>query len=151
MKIAGREISGKAAAAGAAAVGAVAVLAIVLRSGRSLEDPGSRSRVRVAIDAETGTVFERYRIQDGDGVPWKNPRTGDRTLYPAEKCFWSEDGSFKDTPTYVLLNELIGKSGPTICPDCGRAVVAHNPLPPFPGDEPSGARERRERANAGGG
>ena len=33
-------------------------------------------------------------------------------------------------PTYVLLNKYIGKPGPTICPDCGREVKGHNPLPP---------------------
>lgn len=148
MRMAGREISGKWAAI-AAGVAVLVVAGLFWRFGRGLEDAGEASRTRVAIDAESGRVFEDYKIKDGDTLPWKNPATGNRTLYPAEKCFWGQDGSFLAKPTYVLLNEYANKPGPTLCPDCGRVVVAHNPLPPFPGEADDSNRrgeqpERRE-------
>ena len=149
MTIAGREISARTVGAVA---GVIVVLIAVLfwRGGRGLEDPGAASRIRAAIDAETGTVFERFKIKDGDAIPWKNPKTGKRTLYPAEKCFWTAEGTFRDQPTYVLLNELVGRPGPTICPDCGRLVVPHNPLPPLPGEGSRGTRDRIEEQSRGG-
>lgn len=149
MTFAGREISGR-VVAGAAGMIVVLVAVLFWRGGRGLQDPGAASRVRVAIDADTGTVFERFKIKDGDTIPWKHPKTGKRTLYPAEKCFWTEAGTFKEQPTYVLLNELVGKQPPTICPDCGRQVVGHNPLPPLPGEDSRGMRERIEERNEGG-
>jgi len=94
-------------------------------------DPGDASRRRVAIDSITGEVFENHRIRDEDSQPWKHPRTGERTLYAAERCFWMRDGGVKAEPSYVLLNGYAGKEGPTLCPDCGRVVTARNPLPPL--------------------
>ena len=35
----------------------------------------------------------------------------------------------KPEPTWVLVNEFVGRPGPTFCPDCGRLVVGHNPAP----------------------
>lgn len=93
-------------------------------------DPGAASRSRIAIDAETGQVFENFKLRDNDTVPWAHPSTGKRTMYPAEQCYWTADGQAKLTPTYVLLNEYKGDSSPTMCPDCGRPVVGHNPMPP---------------------
>lgn len=90
----------------------------------------SSSRVRAMIDAETGKVFENYQIREGDKVPFANPETGRATLWPAEMCFWTKDGGAKAEPTYVLLNGYVGIDKPTTCPDCGRAVVPHNPMPP---------------------
>ena len=121
MKVAGREISGKMAAI-AAGVALLIIAGLFWRFGGGLENAGTASRTRVAIDAETGRVFANFKIKDGDTLPWKNPASGDHTLYPAEKCFWGEDGSFKPKPTYVLLNEYADKPGPTLCPDCGRFV-----------------------------
>lgn len=88
------------------------------------------TRTRTLIDSKTEEVFENYRLPDGDTVPHENPNTGERTLYPAEACYWTRDNRAKVKPTYVLLNDYAGKSGPTTCPDCGRRVVAHNPPPP---------------------
>ncbi len=85
---------------------------------------------RTMIDAETGEVFEDMPLPTGAPIPYEHPRTGASTLYPAEKCFWTADGKATLEPTYVLLNEFRGQSGPTTCPDCGRRVVAHNPMPP---------------------
>lgn len=94
-------------------------------------DAGEASRIRVAVDSETGKVFENHAIKDGESWPWKHPSTGKNTLYPAEACYWTSDGKAKLEPTYVALNSIMGKEGDTICPDCGRKVVAHNPMPPM--------------------
>jgi hypothetical protein len=82
------------------------------------------------VDMETGEIFEGFRIRPGEGAPFKNPNTGKNTLAPAEACYWTRDGKAKLEPTHVLLNEVMGKPGPTICPDCGRKVVGRNPMPP---------------------
>jgi hypothetical protein len=114
--------------------GAVAGLVVVIVAFRVLAggpDPAVTGRERVAIDAETGRVFERYRIRPGDSTPWTHPRTGRATLYPAEACYWAADGGVKLEPTYVLVNEYIGREGPTMCPDCGERVVPRNPMPPL--------------------
>jgi len=92
--------------------------------------PANASRDRIAIDAVSGKVFDHYTVEEGKSFPWKNPKTGKNTLYPVEKCYWTAEGKAKINPTYVLLNEYAGKDGPTICPDCGRVVVPHNPMPP---------------------
>jgi hypothetical protein len=111
-----------------ATIGALAYLATHFTGGPP--DGGELSRTRVAMDAETGDVIQKLRINDGDTMPWPNPRTGRRTMYPPETCYWTRDGAVKPEPTYVILNEMLGIEGPTICPDCGRRVVYHNPLPP---------------------
>lgn len=116
-------------------VGAVAMLAVagflLLRAvGAFSVDPGEVSRSRIAVDSKTGKVFMDYKLKDGDAWPWKHPSTGDRSLYPAEACYWTADGQAKLEPTYVILKSIMGEEGDTICPDCGRKVVAHNPMPP---------------------
>lgn len=115
-----------------AAVLSIAVLVVVISRAtvfapKSLTDI---SRSRPVIDAETNELFEDYTMKDGAKVPFTNPKTGRATLYPAETCFWTKDGKAKLEPTYVLLNQRAGKPGPTLCPDCGREVVGHNPMPP---------------------
>jgi hypothetical protein len=64
----------------------------------------------------------------GQSIPIKAP-SGNNSGYPAELCYWTKDGQAKTDPTPVLLNVLVGKPGPTFCPDCGRLVVGHNPRP----------------------
>lgn len=115
-----------------ATIGAVGLLVYVVARHTFLAeaDPGDVSRHRLAIDSETGKVIKDFKVEEGRTYPWINPATGKATLYPAEVCMWTKDGKAKLEPTYVLLNELIGKAGPTICPDCGRTVVGHNPMPP---------------------
>ncbi|MBK8269586.1 MAG: hypothetical protein IPK83_15305 [Planctomycetes bacterium] len=80
------------------------------------------------VCSETGKAFEHIR-QMGEMEPVYSPLSKKNTGYRAEKCFWTKDGKIKTTPTYVLLNELIGKPGPTLCPDCGRLVEPHNKRP----------------------
>lgn len=117
----------------AALVAMIVVCSVfVTRQFASIGDtPGAGTRIRVAIDAETGEVFPKYRIHIGQSQPWPHPRTGKPTLYPAEACFWTRDGQAKIEPTYVLLNELLGIHEPTVCPDCGLRVVPRNPMPPM--------------------
>ncbi len=61
--------------------------------------------------------------------PAECPDTGRKSCYPAEICYWKQCGQ-KDGGTWVVLNDTLGKEGPTKCPECGHAVVAHNPRPP---------------------
>lgn len=79
--------------------------------------------------AKTGLTFP-YAMKDGEHWPVLSPHSKERTGYPAERCYWTRDGKRKATPTYVILNESLGKPGDTICPDCGRIVVGHNQPPP---------------------
>lgn len=93
-------------------------------------NPAVQSRTRPMIDRDTGELFEKYVVKDGMTQPYPHPSTGKLTLFPAEKCFWTKDGKAKLTPTYVLLREYKGEQGETLCPDCGKRVVPHNPSPP---------------------
>jgi hypothetical protein len=86
------------------------------------------------VDAETGKAFH-MQLKVGMSIPVKSPFMGHMTGYPAELCYWTKDGHVKKDPTPVLLNSEIDKPGPTFCPDCGRLVVRHNPIP-MPGKAP---------------
>ena len=82
----------------------------------------------VFVDVDSGKSFHQRLTLDLH-VPCKSPFTGKATGYPAELCYWTKDGKQKADPTAVVLNEVLGKDGPTFCPDCGRLVVHHNPGP----------------------
>lgn len=84
---------------------------------------------RIYICSATLKTFE-HQIQPGEVEPILSPFSGKNTGYLAETCYWTKSGKRKKIPTYVLLNEHIGRTGKTICPDCGREVVGHNPPPP---------------------
>jgi hypothetical protein len=108
----------------------VALALITLQISTRPPDYGAMSRQITLVDTETGEVFKEFKIKNGDTEPWAHPRTGRRTLYSPEYCFWNADGTGKTTPTYVILNAKLGIDAPTTCPDCGRVVVRHNPEPP---------------------
>lgn len=93
-------------------------------------DNTAPSRVRKMIDAETGEVFSGFEITDGQTFPLTNPKTGKKTLYQAETCYWTKDGQAKYPGTPVFFKGYLGKGEETICPDCGRKVVFNNPAPP---------------------
>ncbi|MBL8763838.1 MAG: hypothetical protein JNM07_06175 [Phycisphaerae bacterium] len=93
-------------------------------------DPAYDSKRRNLIDSETLQPFRDHPIKEGTIYPWPHPGTGKSTLYPAEACYWTADGRVKLEPTWVLLKTYLGESGDTTCPDCGRKVVRHNPMPP---------------------
>jgi len=100
---------------------------------------------RIYIDSETGQSFHvNLDSLVGQSIPIKSPYTGRNTGYPAELCYWTADGNIKSDPTPVLLNVLVGKPGPTFCPDCGRLVVGHNPRP-TPGARPPPTRAEWEK------
>jgi hypothetical protein len=95
------------------------------------------------MDATTGKPYN-YSIKLGDKIPVKAP-SGGMAGYPAEPCYWTKDGKIKNDPTYVLLNEYVGKPGPTFCPDCGRLVRSHNPAPQGPETRPPPTKAEYEK------
>lgn len=97
-------------------------------------DAAASSTDRIFICSETGKTF-RHTISIGETMPVKSPHSGKNTGYEPELCYWTADGQPKPDPTYVLLNDAVGKSGPTFCPDCKRLVVGLNP-PAAPGMKP---------------
>jgi hypothetical protein len=83
---------------------------------------------RIFICSETGKSFRvDLTSVEGQTPPIQSPYSGKKTAYPAELCYWTADGKVKTDPTPVLLNQWVGKDGPTFCPDCGRLVVGNNP------------------------
>lgn len=106
---------------------------------------GQSSRSRTFVCGETGQPFT-YEIDLEDTIPVVSPHTGRRTGFPAEMCFWTADGSVKETPTPVVLNTWLEKSGPTFCPDCGRRVIANNPYPEDGAKPPPTEAEWRARS-----
>ena len=80
------------------------------------------------ICTETGKPF-RHQNKRGEMQPIYSPYSHKDTGVPAEPCYWTADGGTQKEPTWVLLNEAAGKTGPTFCPECGRLVVGHNPRP----------------------
>lgn len=108
----------------------VSLGAIVWAVKSSLGDSlgAAASQERVFICSETLKPFN-HELKTGEGVPIYSPASGKQTGYPAELCYWTKEGTIKSTPTPVLLNDWLGNRTPTYCPDCGRLVVAHNPVP----------------------
>jgi hypothetical protein len=124
---------------GAAILCIITVGALVWAATSQKDEAAQSSSNRVMICSETMQTFD-YTLKEGDIYPVMSPYSEKKTGWPAEKCYWTKDGQAKRTPTYILLNEYIGKEGPTVCPDCGRKVRARNPLPP-----PSKWRELSEK------
>lgn len=89
-------------------------------------NPANIANRRIFIDSATGKPFN-VDLTDITDIPTKAP-SGGNTGFPAELCFWTADGKPKSEPTAVLLNESLGKTDPTFCPDCKRLVVGHNPM-----------------------
>src|ERR1700722_15677672 len=96
------------------------------------DTPGDPNNVTY-VDSTNNKAF-KHRNAAGESIPILAP-SGQNTGYPAEPCYWNADGSTKTDPTWVILNEQLGKTGPTFCPDCHRLVVGHNPEP-GPGVKP---------------
>ena len=87
------------------------------------------ANTRVFVCTVTGRSFP-YKAKEGETEPIESPFTGRKTAWAAEPCYWTRDGKAKREPTYVVLKERMGINEKTICPNCGREVVGHNPLPP---------------------
>ena len=122
----------------------IAILAIVVAIKNTFGDSDAEALAnrRDFIDATTGKSF-KASIGPETTIPVKAP-SGQMTGFPAEKCYWTKDGKIKEEPTLVLVNSWMGKSGPTFCPDCGRLVVGHNPLP-RPGAKPPPTKDEYQR------
>jgi hypothetical protein len=135
--------------AGAVLFVVVTVLACIHAVDSMKSEAIDRTRYRLFMDSETGKTFT-LELKIGMTIPVISPYTGRATGYQPEACYWNADGTTKSTPTYVILNSYLGKSGPTFCPDCGRLVVANNP-PPAPGQRPPPTRDEygRRYSNAG--
>ena len=88
----------------------------------------------VFIDRVTGQSFY-CNVHAGETVPVKSPFTGRRTGYPGTFAWWSANGTPLKKPDIVLLNEYIGKPGPTFDPRTNRLVMPAG-LPPTPGQKP---------------
>jgi len=118
----------------AAGVSVVAIAILVFVSWTSLSawrnSPEVAARTMPVVDIETGKAITDFRAARGASFPFVNPASGKATLYPAEACYWTKDGKAKFPPDYVVLNERLGKPGPTRCPVCGRNVRLFNPTPP---------------------
>lgn len=101
------------------------------------------SQHRNLMDLETGEVVAVPFSANMPPYPHKNPKTGKNALYPFEICYYGECG--KIGGTRVILDEQLGKPGPTHCPKCGHRVVLHNPGIQADGSEPADAGAQRER------
>jgi hypothetical protein len=108
------------------------------------------TRERVFVCSETGKIFQ-HTVKIGDTFPLRSPHSGKETGYRAEACYWTRVGQIKTAPTWVLLNQSVGKPGPTFCPDCDRLVTEMNnppvqghPAPPT--QEEMNSNPRRARA-----
>lgn len=93
------------------------------------EDPTPAPPPATYMCSETDKTFEHI-AQMGERLPVLSPHTNRRTGYPAEMCFWTKDNKRKEEPTYVVLNDYLGKPGPTICPTCDRIITHGNEEPP---------------------
>jgi hypothetical protein len=112
-------------------VSAVVVTYLFTRS----KSPADIAAVRVYMCSETGKIFE-HKIREGEDEPIYSPYSKKNTGYVPEACYWTKgpDGKWKAKlqPTYVILESKLnpGERRKTYCPDCGREVRGHNPLPP---------------------
>jgi hypothetical protein len=109
----------------------------------------SLSENRIYICSETGKSFS-HKIQRGEAEPLMSPFSGKETAYLAELCNWTQDGKVTEKRTPVLLNDSIGKRGPTFCPDCGRFVRRFNPLAVEGATPPPTEAEMKSRRQPGG-
>ena len=124
------------------------VAAVQALRGFGTSDAEAISAERMFIDATTGKPYE-VELKVGMPMPAPAP-SGGNTGYPAEKCYWTKDGKEKEDPTYVLLNVYKGNKDPTFCPDCGRLVVGHNPVP-GEGVSPPPTKEEHAKSPRGSG
>lgn len=116
----------------------LAVVAIVLVSYAActiwgtFEDDIGEANTRTLKDAETGELVKVPVNEDYGPFPMLNKKTGKKSLYPTEICFANQ--CEKAGGTYVIMNDLLGKEGPTYCPNCGALVKYFNPGPRQPTD-----------------
>ncbi|CAN5647620.1 hypothetical protein BH09PLA1_BH09PLA1_06240 [soil metagenome] len=127
---------------GAVLVIGLGVAVYVFRGSFGADGVAANANERVFVDQETGKTFN-VEMTAGMKIPTKAP-SGKETGYPAELCWWTKDGKIRAEPFAVVLNQIMGKDGPTFCPDCGRLVIGHNPKPAGPETTPPPTREEYE-------
>jgi hypothetical protein len=131
---------------GKIALGVITLISVVLfwrvfAGGSSWERQAAANAGRwTFICTETKKTFE-LKTDENTPNPAPSPYSGKNTGVYAEACYWTADGKVKDEPTWVLLNERIGKPGPTFCPDCGRLVTEMNPSPMYQHEAPPTKQE----------
>jgi hypothetical protein len=123
------------------AAGVVVVLLGLVAAGMSLKknmtayNPTGDDRVMMDSGTNPPTPFH-VSVVPGKSLPAVGP--SGKPAVPAEECYWTKDGKPKTEPTYVLVEEAVGRPGPTFCPECGRLVTQHNrasDVPPITKDE----------------
>jgi hypothetical protein len=121
------------------------IVFMVIRSTFGASEAEDVASHRIFVDASTNPPKAfNITLKPGLKIPVMAP-SGKETGYPAELCYWTKDGGTKKEPTAVLLNDTVGKSGPTFCPDCGRLVVGHNPAPQPGAKAPPNQEEYKSR------
>ncbi len=107
-------------------IGVAIMLGVAFAMYRNSGNAIDATNQRMFIDATTLKPFP-HELVGGEQIPIKAP-SGNMSGYAAEMCNWTADGKVSDQITYVLLNEVVGKKGPTFCPTCGRLVRPNNRL-----------------------
>ena len=112
-----------------AGLAALILVIFAVRSFRnSLGDSTAEAaNTRTLMDVETGELFEVEVDENFGPFPMVNPKNGNKTLYATEVCYART--CLDKGGTHVIMNELLGKEGPTYCPQCGALVRFHNPGP----------------------
>ena len=96
------------------------VVALFMVRGAFRDELAESVGSREYMDKDTGELFKVELVPGEKSFPAKNPKTGEMTLYPTEICFKNECGN--SGGPRVILNTLLGKPGPTLCPKCGALV-----------------------------
>lgn len=125
-------------------VAAVGIAAWEIRSYFHGDTPGDPNSLTY-VDSESGKTFS-HENTIGEMVPIVSPFTGNRTGYPGVPCYWTPDGQLKKDPTWLILNQTLGRRGPTFCPFCGRLVRPMQPIP-VPGDKPPPTQQELLHSN----
>jgi hypothetical protein len=128
----------------AVCIAAVSFSVFEVRSYLHGSTPGDPNTV-MFVDSETGQSFP-HRSVVGESIPVVSPFTSRNTGYPGSPCYWTASGEIRTEPYWLLMNEQVGKFGPTFCPDCGRLFIPRRPIPKT-GDRPPPTRDELLHAN----
>ena len=112
-----------------AGVAALILVVFAVRGFRNTwgDSTAEAANTRTLMDVETGELFEVEVDENFGPFPMVNPKSGEKTLYATEVCYART--CLEKGGTHVIMNKLLGKEGPTYCPQCGALVRFHNPGP----------------------
>lgn len=119
---------------------AAAVLLLCVAVGVAVVQLRGNSGARVSAERaymciECSKVFEHV-LKHGDIEPFECPECGKAAGWRAETCYWTKgpNGEWKAKlePTFVVVKQRYdpNTTEKTYCPDCGKEVRGHNPMPP---------------------